>query len=108
LQKWSIDTGREVARALFEGIVLNRGALREMAAHFRDAFALAHQLNFGQSKLLALGQIHARFVGQIGLPKRSINSCVDHACFPQRARGHFLSGTVSRFLATRNRSSHLR
>jgi hypothetical protein len=34
-----------------------------------DAFALTHELDFGKAKLLALGQILGRFVGQIGLPK---------------------------------------
>ena len=48
-------TSVEVARALFKPIVLNRSALREMAAQLGDAFALAHELDFGQAKLLALG-----------------------------------------------------
>jgi hypothetical protein len=34
--------------------------------------------DFGKAKLLALGQILGRFVGQIGLPKRSINYGVNH------------------------------
>ena len=48
-------TSVEVARALFKLIVLKRSALREMAAQLGDAFALAHELDFGQAKLLALG-----------------------------------------------------
>src|SRR5438552_3758261 len=56
-------TSREVAWPLFKRIVLNRSALREVAAHLGDAFALAHELDFGEAKLLALGQIVGRFVG---------------------------------------------
>ena len=48
-------TGVKVARTLFKLIVLNRSALREMAAQLGDAFALAHELDFGEAKLLALG-----------------------------------------------------
>jgi hypothetical protein len=48
-------TSVEVARALFKLIVLNRGPLREVAAHLGDAFALAHEVDFGEAKLLALG-----------------------------------------------------
>jgi len=48
-------TGTKVARALFKRIVQNRSALGKMAAQLGDAFALAHQFDFGESKLLALG-----------------------------------------------------
>ena len=48
-------TGVEVARALFKLIVLNRSALREIAAQFGDAFALTHELNLSEAKLLTLG-----------------------------------------------------
>jgi hypothetical protein len=68
----------EVARALFKLVVLKRGALRKMAAQLGDAFLLMHQLDFGKAKLLALGKVFGRFVGQIGLAKRSIDDCVDH------------------------------
>ncbi len=53
-------------------------AFRKIAAQLSDAFALAHELDFGKAKLLALGQILGRFVGQIGLPIRSINYGVNH------------------------------
>jgi hypothetical protein len=36
-------------------IVLNRSALRKMAAQLRYSFALAHKLNLRQPKFLALG-----------------------------------------------------
>src|SRR4029077_5970769 len=72
----------EVARALFKWIILNLSALREMAAQLRDAFAVAHKFNFGQSKLLALSQILARFVSQIGLPKGCVNGCMYHGWLP--------------------------
>jgi len=49
-----------------------------MAAQLSDAFALAHEFDFGQPQLLALGQIFGRFVGQIGLPIRSINDGMNH------------------------------
>jgi hypothetical protein len=45
----------ELAGALFKRIVLNRSALWEMAAQIGDAFTLAHELDFGEAKLLALG-----------------------------------------------------
>jgi hypothetical protein len=48
-------TSVEVARALFQYVVLNGSALRKMAAHLGDSFTLAHQLDFGEAKLLALG-----------------------------------------------------
>ena len=48
-------TSVEVARTLFKLIVLNRSTRREMAAQLGDAFALAHELDFGEAKLLALG-----------------------------------------------------
>jgi hypothetical protein len=48
-------TSIEVARPLFKLIVLNRRALREIPTHLGDAFALAHELDFSESKLLALG-----------------------------------------------------
>src|SRR5207244_8812227 len=63
---------------LFKLIVLNRSTFRKIAAQPSDAFALTHELDFGKAKLLALGQILGRFAGQIGLPKRSINYCVNH------------------------------
>jgi hypothetical protein len=47
-------TSVEIARAFFKLIVLNRSALRKMAAQLSDAFALAHELDFGEAKLLAL------------------------------------------------------
>jgi hypothetical protein len=68
----------EVARPLFKLIVLDSSALREMATQLSYTFALAHQLDFGKAKFLALGQILGRFVGQIGLPKRSVHGCVYH------------------------------
>jgi hypothetical protein len=48
-------TGVKVARAFLKRIVLNRSALRKMAAQLGDAFALAHELDFGEAKLLPLG-----------------------------------------------------
>src|SRR6185369_1118526 len=48
-------TSAEVAWALVKRIVLNRSALWEMPAQVGDAFALAHELDFGEAKLLALG-----------------------------------------------------
>jgi hypothetical protein len=54
--------------------------MREMASKLSHAFALAHKLDFSEAKLLALGQIFGRFVGQIGLPIRSVDYCVYHAC----------------------------
>jgi hypothetical protein len=50
-----------------------------MAAQLGDAFALVHELDFGEAKLLALGKILGRFVGQIGLAKRSVNYRVHHS-----------------------------
>jgi hypothetical protein len=47
-------TSVEIARAFFKLIILNSGALRKMAAQLGDAFALAHELDFGEAKLLAL------------------------------------------------------
>ena len=47
--------GVEVTRTLFKLIVLNRSALRKIAAQLSDAFALTHELDFGKAKLLALG-----------------------------------------------------
>jgi hypothetical protein len=35
----------KVPRTFFKLVILNRRALREMAAQLRDAFALAHKLN---------------------------------------------------------------
>jgi hypothetical protein len=37
-----------LAQALFKLIVLNRSALRQMATRFGNAFALAHELDFGR------------------------------------------------------------
>src|SRR5207302_2737797 len=71
-------TSVEVTWALFKLIVLDRSTFRKIAAEPSDAFALTHELDFGKAKLLALGQILGRFGGQIGLPKRSINYCVNH------------------------------
>jgi hypothetical protein len=68
----------EVRWTLFKLIVMNKGTFRETAAQLSDAFALTHELDFGKAKLLALGQILGRFVGQIGLPKSSINYFVNH------------------------------
>src|SRR5262249_16810745 len=68
----------EVAWTLFKLIVLNRSTFRKSAAKLGDTFALTHELDFGKAKLLALGQIFGRLVGQIRLPKRSINYCVNH------------------------------
>src|SRR5580704_15069518 len=65
-----------------------------MTAQLRDAFALEHKLNFGQAQLLALGQILARFVSQIGLPISSVNHCVNHGSYT--SEGHFLSGNKQR------------
>jgi hypothetical protein len=48
-------TGVEVAGALLKRIVLNWSALGKIAAQLGDAFALAHELDFGEAKLLALG-----------------------------------------------------
>jgi hypothetical protein len=50
-----------------------------MAAQLGNAFALVHELDFGEAKLLALGKILGRFVGQIGLAKRSVNYRVHHS-----------------------------
>src|SRR4030095_5485622 len=71
-------TRAQVARALFKRIVLDCSSLGEVAAQFGHAFALAHELDFRKAKLLALGSILRRFVGQIGLPTRSINHSVYH------------------------------
>ena len=71
-------TSVEVTWTLFKVIVLNRSTIRKTAAQLSDAFALTHELDFGKANLLALGQILGRFVGQIGLPKYSINYCVNH------------------------------
>jgi hypothetical protein len=48
-------TSTEVARAFFKLIVLNRSALRKVAAQLGDAFSVAHEVDFGEAKLLALG-----------------------------------------------------
>src|SRR5256885_382863 len=48
-------TNVEVARALFKLIVLNRSALREMAAQLSHPFALAHELDLRLPKFLAVG-----------------------------------------------------
>ena len=50
-------TSVEVAWTLLKFIVLNRSALRKIAAQLSDAFALAHEFDFGEAKLLALGEI---------------------------------------------------
>ena len=71
-------TSVEVTWALFKFIVLYRSTFGKIAAQLGDAFALAHELDFGKAKLLALSQILGRFVGQIGLPKRSIHNGVNH------------------------------
>src|ERR1700738_3419649 len=47
-------TNVEIARAFFKLIILNRSALRKMAAQLSDTFALAHELDFGETKFLAL------------------------------------------------------
>jgi len=70
-------TSVEVTWTLFKLIVLNRST-RKIAVKLSDAFALTHELDFGKAKLLALGQTLGRFGGQIRLPKRSINYCVNH------------------------------
>ena len=49
-----------------------------MASQLSHAFALAHEFDFSQAKLLALDQIFGRFVCQIGLPKCSVDFCVYH------------------------------
>src|SRR5262249_47183614 len=49
-----------------------------MAAQLSDALTLTHQVDFGKAKLLTLGQILRRFVGQVGLPIRSVNDRVHH------------------------------
>ncbi len=77
-------TGGEVARALLKLVVLNGRALRQMAAQLGHAFALAHQLDFSEAKLLALGKVLGRFISQIGLPKRSVNHCVYHSLVSPR------------------------
>jgi len=48
-------TSADIAWALFELIILNRSALWEMAAQVGDALALAHEFDFGEAELLALG-----------------------------------------------------
>jgi hypothetical protein len=74
----------EVARAFLELVILNGSALREMAAQLGDAFALTHEFDFGEAKLLPFGKIFGRFVGQIGLSKCSVNRCVYHrSLFPR-------------------------
>ena len=45
----------EVAGALFKRIVLSRSALRKMAAQPSDTFPLAHEFDFREAKLFALG-----------------------------------------------------
>ena len=45
----------EVARALCKRIVLDRSALGKMAPQLGDAFTLAHEFDFGETKLLASG-----------------------------------------------------
>jgi hypothetical protein len=59
-------TGIEVARALFEPIILNSSTLRKIAAKFCYAFALAHELDLAQAKLLTFGKIPGGFRCQIG------------------------------------------
>jgi hypothetical protein len=44
----------QIARPFFKLIVLNGSALGEMSAQLSKAFALAHKLDFGEAKLLAL------------------------------------------------------
>ena len=44
----------EIARAFFKLVILNRSAFGKMAAHFGDALALLHQLDFGEAKFFAL------------------------------------------------------
>ena len=53
----------EVARTLFKLIVLDGRTFGKITAQFSDTLALTHQLDFGKTKLLALGQILGRFVG---------------------------------------------
>ena len=45
----------EISRAFFKLIILKSGALGKMAAQVSDAFALAHEFDFGEAKFLALG-----------------------------------------------------
>src|SRR5438874_3468074 len=45
----------QVVRPLFKLIILNRSALREMAAQLSHLFALAHELDLRRTKLLAPG-----------------------------------------------------
>src|SRR5215469_2877735 len=71
-------TSVEVVRALFKLIVVNESSRGKMAAEFGDAFALSDELNFCEAKLLTLDQVLGRLVGQIGLPKRSVNYCMHH------------------------------
>jgi hypothetical protein len=53
----------KVARALFKLIILNHSTFRKIATHLSDAFAVTHQLDFGEAQLFALGQVLSRFVG---------------------------------------------
>src|SRR5215472_6799685 len=48
-------TGIEIVWALLKRIVLNRSTLGEIAAQLGHAFSLAHELDFGKAKRLALG-----------------------------------------------------
>src|SRR5205807_122968 len=48
---------RQVARALLEGIVLHRRAVREVAAQLGDPFAVAHQLDLGLTECFALSEV---------------------------------------------------
>jgi hypothetical protein len=77
-------TSIEVAWTFFKFIILKRGTLGQMAAQLGDAFTLAHKLDFGKAKLLALGQILGRFIGQIGLPKSAVHNCLNHDGLPPR------------------------
>ena len=72
---WRI-TSLEVARTLLKLIVLKRSAVRKMPPHLSHAFTLAHEFDFSEAKLFALGKIFGRFVGQIGLTKCSVDYCV--------------------------------
>jgi hypothetical protein len=70
-----------------------------MAAKLCYAFALTHELDLGQTKLLTFGEILGRFAGQIGLPKRSVDDRVNHD-------GYLRAAIFSPAVAMRNQADN--
>ena len=71
-------TGIEVSRAFFEGIVLDGCAEWQPAAQFGDAFAPLHEIDLGETKLLAPCTVLGRFVGQRCLSQGALNGFECH------------------------------